>query len=133
MFTVDIKQQHNNNIVCLLVFELLISIDINQRKYFFLNFENLNFVVCSFGALKVRIIYWKHMCSLELWLITSGFLFQVADGMAYLEANHLIHRDLAARNILVGDNNIVKVADFGLAKIIEDDEYNPKHGRYQLW
>ena len=72
------------------------------------------------------------MCSLELWLITSGFLFQVADGMAYLEANHLIHRDLAARNILVGDNNIVKVADFGLAKIIEDDEYNPKHGRYQL-
>ena len=48
--------------------------------------------------------------------------------MAYLERNKKIHRDLAARNILVGDNNVVKVADFGLAKIIEDDEYNPKHG-----
>ena len=48
--------------------------------------------------------------------------------MAYLESHHLIHRDLAARNILVGDNNIAKVADFGLAKIIEDDEYNPKNG-----
>nr|KAG5711809.1 hypothetical protein BaRGS_023573 [Batillaria attramentaria] len=28
-------------------------------------------------------------------------------------------------NILVGENNIVKVADFGLAKVIEDGEYNP--------
>ena len=45
--------------------------------------------------------------------------------MAYLEGHHLIHRDLAARNVLVGDNNVAKVADFGLAKIIEDDEYTP--------
>ena len=45
--------------------------------------------------------------------------------MSYLESHHLIHRDLAARNVLVGENNVAKVADFGLAKIIEDDEYTP--------
>lgn len=50
--------------------------------------------------------------------------------MAYLERKKLIHRDLAARNILVGRKGVVKVADFGLAKIIEDDEYNPKSGNY---
>ncbi|TGZ70269.1 hypothetical protein CRM22_003290 [Opisthorchis felineus] len=45
---------------------------------------------------------------------------QIASGMAYLEKERYIHRDLAARNILVGENNCVKVADFGLARVVED-------------
>ena len=53
---------------------------------------------------------------------------QVAGGMAYLELHNYIHRDLAARNILVGENNICKVADFGLARLIADDEYNAHEG-----
>ncbi|XP_065176206.1 tyrosine-protein kinase SRK2-like [Sycon ciliatum] len=53
---------------------------------------------------------------------------QVASGMAYLEVQNYIHRDLAARNILVGENNICKVADFGLARVIQDDEYCAREG-----
>ncbi|XP_067831618.1 tyrosine-protein kinase FRK-like [Heptranchias perlo] len=44
---------------------------------------------------------------------------QVAAGMLYLESNHYIHLDLAARNILVGDNNICKISDFGLTKLLK--------------
>ncbi len=44
---------------------------------------------------------------------------QIASGMAYLESQNYIHRDLAARNILVGENNNVKIADFGLARVIK--------------
>jgi len=52
---------------------------------------------------------------------------QVAAGMAYLEKDNFIHRDLAARNVLVGENNVCKVADFGLSRVIED-EYIAREG-----
>lgn len=50
--------------------------------------------------------------------------------MGYLEENKLIYRDLVVRNVLVGDNNLVKVVDFGLVRLIEDDEYIFKFGKF---
>ena len=51
---------------------------------------------------------------------------QIAAGMAYLETQNYIHRDLAARNVLVGENNVCKIADFGLARLIKEDEYEAR-------
>ncbi|CDQ66998.1 unnamed protein product [Oncorhynchus mykiss] len=52
----------------------------------------------------------------------------VAAGMAYIERMNYIHRDLRSANILVGDNLVCKIADFGLARLIEDNEYTARQG-----
>lgn len=48
--------------------------------------------------------------------------------MAYIERMNYIHRDLRSANILVGDNLVCKIADFGLARLIEDNEYTARQG-----
>lgn len=43
-------------------------------------------------------------------------------GMEYLGSRRCVHRDLAARNILVESETHVKIADFGLAKLLPLDK-----------
>jgi serine/threonine protein kinase len=50
-------------------------------------------------------------------------------GMVYIESKNILHRDLAARNLLIAQNAkseekfTVKVSDFGLGRMIGDQNY----------
>uniref|UniRef100_A0A8C1ZKA7 Tyrosine-protein kinase n=1 Tax=Cyprinus carpio TaxID=7962 RepID=A0A8C1ZKA7_CYPCA len=62
----------------------------------------------------------QNVCTRRLLLFAS----QICKGMEYLQSMRYVHRDLAARNILVASDTLVKIADFGLTKIIPvDKEY----------
>ncbi|XP_039620205.1 tyrosine-protein kinase ABL1 [Polypterus senegalus] len=53
---------------------------------------------------------------------------QISSAMEYLEKKNFIHRDLAARNCLVGENHLVKVADFGLSRLMTGEIYTAHAG-----
>lgn len=46
--------------------------------------------------------------------------------MLHLLLFQCIHRDLAARNVLVTENNVMKIADFGLARDVHNIDYYKK-------
>ena len=50
------------------------------------------------------------------------FSIDAASGMEYLASKNCIHRDLAARNCLIGDDDVLKISDFGMSREVEGNE-----------
>lgn len=74
----------------------------------------LIFEFCEYGDLK-NYIYKENPI-----LDEQDILFimkQIKNGLEYLYNENIIHRDLKPQNILVTDNLIIKISDFGFAKI----------------
>ncbi|CAH3036229.1 unnamed protein product [Pocillopora meandrina] len=61
------------------------------------------------------------------------FTKQIATGMVFLGSRGIIHRDLAARNILLDNNYVCKVTDFGMAyQSFKYGHGNAKKGRMPI-
>lgn len=48
-------------------------------------------------------------------------IYQVTEGLNELHKNKVIHRDIKTSNILIFNENLVKIADFGVSKMLENN------------
>ncbi|XP_048580997.1 tyrosine-protein kinase Fer isoform X2 [Nematostella vectensis] len=62
----------------------------------------------------------KHLGKIQVPRLVK-FSIHAAAGMEYLASKNCIHRDLAARNCLIGEDDVLKISDFGMSREVYDE------------
>jgi len=128
--TVAIKQifLENVNSEKLSIFENEISVlqklkhpNIVQYKDYFSTKKYMNIVLeyVEGGSLQ-SLIKQKNITVTEDLL--NKYIKQVLEGLDYIHSQGIVHRDIKAANLLYTKDAVVKLADFGFAYILNDDE-----------
>lgn len=47
----------------------------------------------------------------------QGFFSQIINGLEYLHRKGVSHRDIKPENLLLDDNDVLKISDFGMATV----------------
>lgn len=71
------------------------------------------------GELRQYLIREKSMIDLPIQIL---FAKQIASAVSYLHSRQFVHRDIAARNCLVCTSRCVKLSDFGMSKLLEEEQ-----------
>uniref|UniRef100_A0AAV2J5D6 Protein kinase domain-containing protein n=1 Tax=Knipowitschia caucasica TaxID=637954 RepID=A0AAV2J5D6_KNICA len=61
-----------------------------------------------------------------------SFCFQTARALDFLSQRNVVHRDVAARNVLVSEQKILKLGDFGLSRDMRRSKEYERRGKARL-
>ena len=61
-------------------------------------------------------------------LRAKRYAAQLLDGLAYMHGRHILHRDLKPSNLLLSPAGVLKIADFGLARVHDDRQRQRRGG-----
>lgn len=80
---------------------------------------------CPFGSLYdvLRRRREKNSCTKPTQVL--DWARQIANGVNYLHANKFVHRDLKSPNILIAEQNVLKISDFGTTKLLNHRRNQP--------
>jgi serine/threonine protein kinase len=79
----------------------------------FMVFDFADYDLC--GLLKASGLQWTDQHK-------KCYLYQLLSGVHYLHQHKILHRDIKSANILVTKNNVLKIADWGLAKMLPSNK-----------
>jgi serine/threonine protein kinase len=78
------------------------------------------FIIMEFAE-QGSLNYWieKSKNNSHDWQLNFNFINQIVKGLIYLHKNKILHRDLKSPNVLICNNKVLKLADFGLVKFLD--------------
>ncbi|KEG10167.1 cell division related protein kinase 2 [Trypanosoma grayi] len=105
------------------------------------NIVNLLDVICADGKLYLIFEYVDHDLKKALEKRGGVFtgptlkrlIYQLLDGLYFCHRHRIVHRDLKPANILVTADNVLKLADFGLARAFQIPMHTYTHEVVTLW
>ena len=113
----DIINHNNNNNITM--YSMFMEKAVYHNLHYFLEyFRNYNLMKITLNKRD-----YEYLIKPNSFFI-SYFIFQIINGLEILYESNVVHRDIKLQNILCCSNFILKICDFGLAKLIKKEDKN---------